>query len=114
MGMLFLSILAIWHHMVIPVGEEILPDSLPRGGGLLGGGMLFVLRKFFGVDGTLIILCTGVIGAILLSTTWSLATGLLKTQHTAAKGAKATGEVVSHACEKLPVQGLVWRNRLPV
>ena len=71
MGMLFLSILAIWHHMVIPVGEEILPDSLPRGGGLLGGGLLFVLRKFFGVDGTLIILCTGVIGAILLSTTWS-------------------------------------------
>lgn len=112
MGMLFLSILAIWHHMVIPAGEEILPDSLPRGGGLLGGGLLFVLRKFFGVDGTLIILCTGVIGAILLSTTWSLATGLLKTQHTAAKGAKATGEVVSHACEKVASAGTRVEERV--
>lgn len=112
MGMLFLSILAIWHHMVIPVGEEILPDSLPRGGGLFGGGLLFVLRKFFGVDGTLIILCTGVIGAVLLSTTWSLATGLLKTQRTAAKGAKATGEAVSHACEKVASAGTRVEERV--
>ncbi|SFT34856.1 DNA segregation ATPase FtsK/SpoIIIE, S-DNA-T family [Selenomonas sp. GACV-9] len=101
LGLLFLSVLAIWHHFVIPVGEEILPDSLPRGGGLTGGGLLFVLRKFFGVDGSIILLGVGTIGSILLSTTWSLATGLMKTQQTAAKGASAAGEAVSVAYEKV-------------
>ena len=101
MGLLFLSLLAIWHHFVIPTGEEIMPDSLPRGGGLMGGGLLFCLRKFFGIDGSIILLGIGTIGAILLSTTWSLAAGLLKTQKTAAKGANAAGEVVSVAYEKV-------------
>ncbi|MBE6075361.1 MAG: DNA translocase FtsK [Selenomonas ruminantium] len=101
LGLLFLSVLAIWHHFVIPVGAEILPDSLPRGGGLMGGGLLFVLRKFFGVDGSIILLGAGTIGSILLSTTWSLATGLMKTQQTAAKGANVAGEAVSVAYEKV-------------
>lgn len=35
---LFISVLAIWHHFKVPVGAEILPESLPTGGGLLGGG----------------------------------------------------------------------------
>ena len=101
LGLLFLSLLAIWHHCVIPVGQEIMPDSLTRGGGLAGGGFLFVLRKFFGVDGSIILLGAGTIGSVLLSTTWSLATGLLKTQETAAKGANAAGEAVSVAYEKV-------------
>ena len=101
LGLLFLSVLAIWHHFVIPVGAEILPDSLPRGGGLMGGGLLFALRKFFGVDGAIILLGAGTIGSILLSTTWSLATGLMKTRQTAAKGASAAGEAVSVAYEKV-------------
>lgn len=101
LGLLFLSVLAIWHHFVIPVGAEILPDSLPRGGGLMGGGLLFVLRKFFGVDGSIILLGAGTIGSILLSTTWSLAAGLMRTQQTAAKGASAAGEAVSVAYEKV-------------
>ena len=101
LGLLFLSVLAIWHHFVIPAGAEILPDSLPRGGGLMGGGLLFVLRKFFGVDGSIILLGAGTIGSILLSTTWSLAAGLMRTQQTAAKGASAAGEAVSVAYEKV-------------
>ncbi|SDG52068.1 DNA segregation ATPase FtsK/SpoIIIE, S-DNA-T family [Selenomonas sp. WCT3] len=101
LGLLFLSLLAIWHHCVIPAGQEIMPDNLPRGGGLAGGGFLFVLRKFFGVDGSIILLGAGTIGSILLSTTWSLAAGLLKTQETAAKGANAAGEAVSVAYEKV-------------
>ena len=36
---LFISALAIWHHFEVPVGEEILPQNLPAGGGLLGGGL---------------------------------------------------------------------------
>lgn len=97
MIMLFFSVLAIWHHFMIPAGAEIMPSSLPKGGGLIGGGILFVLRKFFGVDGAVIILVLAVIGEILLSTTWSLATGVLKTQRTAARGANAAANAASEA-----------------
>ena len=88
---LFISLLAIWHHFVIPVGEEILPQSLSEGGGLLGGGVLFVLRALFGVDGAVILLGTFVVGSILLSTTWSLAFGYMKTREQAKKSAQAAG-----------------------
>ena len=88
---LFISLLAIWHHFVIPVGEEILPQSLSEGGGLLGGGILFVLRTLFGVDGAVILLGTFVVGSILLSTTWSLASGYMKTREQAKKSAQAAG-----------------------
>ena len=88
---LFISLLAIWHHFVIPVGEEILPQSLSEGGGLLGGGVLFVLRALFGVDGAVILLGTFIVGSILLSTTWSLASGYMKTREQAKKSAQAAG-----------------------
>ena len=88
---LFISLLAIWHHFVIPVGEEILPQSLSEGGGLLGGGVLFVLRALFGVDGAVILLGTFVVGSILLSTTWSLASGYMKTREQAKKSAQVAG-----------------------
>ena len=88
---LFISLLAIWHHFVIPVGEEILPQSLSEGGGLLGGGVLFVLRTLFGIDGAVILLGTFVVGSILLSTTWSLASGYMKTREQAKKSAQAAG-----------------------
>ncbi len=97
MIMLFFSVLAIWHHLVIPAGAEIMPSSLPKGGGLIGGGILFILRKFFGADGAIIILVLAVVGEILLSTTWSLAAGVLKTQRTAARGANAAANVASEA-----------------
>ncbi|MCR5757586.1 MAG: DNA translocase FtsK [Selenomonas sp.] len=101
LGLLFLSVLAIWHHFVVLPGEEILPDSLPWGGGLLAGGLLLILRKFFGVDGSIILLGAGVIGSILLSTTWSLANGVLRTQRTAVKSAEVTGKAVAVAYEKV-------------
>ncbi len=98
---LFASVLAIWHHIVIPEGAEILPDSLPRGGGLLGGAILFVLRKFFGVDGSIILLAIGTVGSVLLATSWSLGAGLLKTKGAAEKGAtvaaSAAGSVLTAA-----------------
>ncbi|MBQ3972061.1 MAG: DNA translocase FtsK 4TM domain-containing protein, partial [Selenomonadaceae bacterium] len=37
---LFASLLAVYHHFTVPPGEEIMPNSLTKGGGLLGGGVL--------------------------------------------------------------------------
>ena len=34
---LFISLLAILHHFLVPIGAEILPEYLPGAGGLLGG-----------------------------------------------------------------------------
>ncbi|WP_462394055.1 FtsK/SpoIIIE family DNA translocase [Mitsuokella multacida] len=102
---LFVSVLAIWHHFKVPVGEEILPQSLPTGGGLLGGGLLLGLRKLFGVDGSIIVLGVGTVGSVLLSTTWSLATGLLKTQEKAKQGAAAAGSAIQTTCGKVAEVG---------
>jgi len=98
---LFISLLAIWHHFVVPVDEEILPQNLADGGGLMGGGFLFLLRSYFGVDGAIILLCTIVVGSVLLSTTWSLASGYMKTKAQAKKGADAAGAVIHTTREKV-------------
>ncbi|MBR0285000.1 MAG: DNA translocase FtsK 4TM domain-containing protein, partial [Selenomonadaceae bacterium] len=91
----FVSLLAIYHHFTIAPGAEILPESLPQGGGLLGGGALLLLRKFFGVDGGLIVLGAGVVGSVLLFTKWSLGNGLLKTKDKAVQGASAAGTAIA-------------------
>lgn len=93
---LFVSLLAILHHFLVPVGAEILPEYLPDAGGLLGGGLLFFIRKFFGVTGAIILLCTGTVAAVLLSTTWSLAVGMLRTKRQAKAGiVKAKGTLTA-------------------
>ena len=97
---LYISFLAIYHHFTIPSGAEILPQSLPDAGGLIGGGLLLVLRKLFGIDGGLIVLLAGTIGSILLATTWSLASGLRKTKRTAADGLDAAKESLAFTYEK--------------
>jgi len=102
---LFASLLAVYHHFTVPPGEEIMPNSLAKGGGLLGGGVLFLLRKFFGVDGAIVVLGGGIVGAILLSTTWSLATGLLKTKEKAVKGAATAGTVLAVTYDKVAEVG---------
>lgn len=98
---LYFSVLAIFHHFAIPPGREILPESLTAGGGLIGGGLLFILRKFFGIDGTIIILFAAVTGAVLLSTTWSLAAGLMKTKKQAAEKIHAAKDSIAATYEKV-------------
>ena len=105
---LYLCTLAIYHHFTIPSGAEILPNSLPEGGGLAGGGLLFFLRKFFGIDGSLILLCIGMVASILLSTTWSLSVGILKTKKHAENGLGAAKDTLAAACDKVvEVEGIV-------
>ena len=86
----YISILAMFHHFVTAAGQEILPEHLPVGGGLAGGAVVFLLRKFFAMDGTTIFLAACIICSALLATGLSLSTlfyrfknfitGLLKKQ----------------------------------
>ncbi len=100
---LFISLLAVWHHVVVPVDEEILPQNLADGGGLIGGGLLFLLRVCFGVDGAIVLLSTIIVGSVLLATTWSLASGYMKTKEQAKKGANAAGAALQTTREKMSV-----------
>lgn len=95
---LFASLLAIYHHFVIPVGAEILPDNLPAGGGLLGGALLFCVRKFFGSTGSMILLGAVAVASLLIVTSWSLASGVSKTSRKARESLSVAREKVSHLC----------------
>ena len=102
---LFCTLLAIWHHIVTVPGAEILPESLPEGGGLIGGGFLLLARSFFGIDGAVIILCFAAVASILIATTWSLSKGLTRTEETAKKSVAAAGSALSDAYDKMATVG---------
>ena len=85
--LLLMSLLGLYHHLVIPNGAEILPSSLSEGGGLIGGVLAFVLHKPLGNAGTTIIFFAAIIGSILLATPWSLASGIIFTKEASEKGA---------------------------
>ncbi|MDY3296418.1 FtsK/SpoIIIE family DNA translocase [Selenomonas sp.] len=89
--------LAAYHHAVVAPGAEILPESLAGGGGLIGGGILFLIRKCFGVTGGIIVVGAGLVGSVLLATKWSLGKSLQKTEDVAKKSAKAAGQAASVA-----------------
>ena len=72
-------LLMLVHHWLIQPGREILPESLAEGGGLLGGMALFLLRKFIGVDGAVILILAVLLCTLMVTTTWSLG----KTMHVA-------------------------------
>lgn len=101
--MMLVTVLAVFHHFMVPVGEEILPSNLLDGGGLLGGIVLLILRKLFGATGGIVILVAGVIGSVLLTTSWSLANGIFTTKKQVAKGAVVAKETASVVYEKAKV-----------
>ena len=89
--------LALYHHFAVQPGAEILPESLPKGGGLLGGGLLLLLRKIAGVSGGLVITLAGLLGTFLWTTKWSLSSGILRTRDKAKAGASAAKSVFETA-----------------
>lgn len=70
--LVYISSLALIHHFLILENQEILPDSLTRGGGLTGGMTLFILRKFLGYYGSFVLLVALELCGLLIATTWSL------------------------------------------
>ena len=70
--LVYLASLALYHHYWVGVGQEILPEQLPVGGGLAGGFTVLVLRRFFAMDGTTIFLWAWIVCALLIATEFSL------------------------------------------
>ncbi|MBR0324519.1 MAG: DNA translocase FtsK [Selenomonadales bacterium] len=93
--LLYISALAFYHHFNSPVGEEIIAEHLPAGGGLLGGAVLMMLRSFLGIDGTCAALVVLIIVAVVLITKCSVGNGLMKAQKQVETGVKVTKEKVS-------------------
>ncbi|MBP2662551.1 MAG: spoIIIE [Firmicutes bacterium] len=99
--LLYFVVLAIYHHIRIPVGQEILPESLVAGGGLTGGMTLFSLRKLLGVHGSIIVLSALLLCAVLMTTTWSLAETLVHAQNKAVESMSSAREAIAASAETL-------------
>ena len=100
--LLGLAGLALFHHIAIPEGREVLPESLAGGGGLLGGGLLFALRKVLGFHGALLVLIALTLCAGILATTWSLAQTLWLAKQKAVRGVASARSSIAAAREKRP------------
>lgn len=72
----FATFLTLYHYIRIPETSEI-TDAVTVGGGLLGGGLLFILRKFFGETFCGVVIFACIIISVVLSTNWSLGTEIL-------------------------------------
>ncbi|CQR74677.1 DNA translocase SpoIIIE [Sporomusa ovata DSM 2662] len=99
--LLYFVVLAIYHHIRIPVGQEIMPDSLVTGGGLTGGMALFSLRKLLGVHGSIIVLSALLLCSILMTTTWSLAETLLNAKDKAVESMSSAKEAIAASAETI-------------
>ena len=106
----FLS-LAIFHHVRIPVGEEVLPESLLLGGGLSGGMILFTIRKLLGFYGSLIVLVAASVCAFIVATTWSLAQGFVLAKQKASEGLTSAREALSCTLEDNTEKSPVFYNQ---
>ena len=109
--LVYVTVLAIYHHFKIPVDREVLPESLTPGGGLVGGMVLFSLRKLFGVSGSLIVLIGVALSALLLATPWSLGGTLLAARNKAGEGLASAREAVAVTLEKARDEAAAERER---
>ena len=82
-------VLGLIHHVFVPVGEELLPEQLPAGGGLIGGLLLMVLRRAAGTVGALLLLCAGILVSIVL-------TGKISLRSSAVKAGDSFKRITSH------------------
>jgi len=85
--LILLALLSLFHYAVVPDGSEILPEYLPTGGGLLGGTIVFLLKKVLGNAGTLIVLSVLTLVGIVLTGKFSLGQSLKMAGHGVKVGA---------------------------
>lgn len=94
--LLFLvSVLSLWHMHKVPEGQELIPEYLMTGGGLLGGAIVFVLTKVVGRIGAMIVLIASALASMVLSGKFSLRAPL----QTASDGVKEGAENVAQKWE---------------
>lgn len=65
--LVMLCLLGTAHHVFVPMGEELAPESLPKGGGLIGGLEVLLLHSLVGELLTYVVLFAG----------WLVSLGLL-------------------------------------
>lgn len=93
--LILLSLLSLYHYVVVPDGQEIMPEYLPIGGGLLGGTIVFLLKKVLGNAGSLIALLVTTLTGIVLTGKFSLSQSLQK----AGQGVKNSAVTAAHKLE---------------
>nr|WP_122629081.1 DNA translocase FtsK [Lucifera butyrica] len=97
----YLVSLAIFQHFKFASGQEIMPENLMPGGGLAGGMLLFILRKFLGFYGAFVVLAGLLICAFLMATSWSLSAGLMAAKERAADGFTNARDALACTLEKV-------------
>ncbi len=95
------NFLVLFHNFIAPANSELLPEYLPQGGGLMGGGLLFLARKFLGIDGSLIFFLATAVCLVIVTFTWSLKKSVLTATKAAEEGANGAISVVTEAGRKL-------------
>ncbi len=76
--LILISCTGLTHYYLVPDGQELQPDLLSTGGGLLGGAILFLLKKVVGKAGALIVLFAGLFAGAVLTGHLSLRSSLKK------------------------------------
>ena len=64
--LVMLCLLGTAHHVFVPMGEELEPDKLPLGGGLVGGLLVLLLHSLLGELLTYVVLALGWLGSLWL------------------------------------------------
>lgn len=101
---LLLCLLSIAQHIYVPVGRETDPYLVSEGGGLIGGVILWLLRKIAGTAGALIILIVLSLTCVLLLSRLSLQLLLLKIKNSFSSMRKRSERQERTRAESAPEQ----------
>lgn len=111
--LLAIVVLSAAHKLAIPLGEELTPNTLPEGGGLIGGLLTLLLHKFMSPAsawGLIAVLCLVVMLLLLpLKDIHTLVKKLLVSQPKAEEQRKEL--TISNKKER-PTTSSVWNNKL--